>query len=125
MSKFCSNCGNEVNDDTKFCSTCGNTVNSTPQVVQNNNQNTNGYTCPKCHSNNISFQIVNHVNLVRKHHGLLWWIIIGWWWIPLKWFIFFVPALIFKVFGVGKRYKTKNVEHKAAVCQNCGYSWNI
>ena len=81
--------------------------------------------CPNCNSDNISIQVVNESHLVAKHHGILWWLLIGWWWIFIKWLIFTVPALIFKIFGIGKRQKIKNVTKKVAVCQSCGNSWNV
>ena len=81
--------------------------------------------CPKCKSNNISIQVLNSVELVRKHNSFLWWITIGWLWVLFKWIFFTLPALIFKIFGIGKKYKTRNIETKTAVCQNCGYTWNI
>lgn len=81
--------------------------------------------CPKCNSENINIQEINEVKLVNKHHGLIWWICIGWWWIFIKWLIFTLPALIFKIFGIGKKYKTKNITIKKAICQKCGYSWKI
>ena len=79
--------------------------------------------CPKCKSDNISIQVINKVELVKKHHSILWWITIGWIWTIFKWILLTLPALIFKVFGIGKKYKTKNIEIKKAVCQNCGYTW--
>lgn len=81
--------------------------------------------CPKCKSNNISIQVLNSVELVRKYNSFLWWITIGWLWVLFKWIFFTLPALIFKIFGIGKKYKTRNIETKKAVCQNCGYTWNI
>lgn len=81
--------------------------------------------CPKCNGNNINIQIINQSHLVNDHHGLLWWLFIGWWWILVKWLVFTIPALIFKIFGIGKRKKIKNVEIKKAVCQDCGYTWEI
>lgn len=81
--------------------------------------------CPKCNSENINIQIVNKVKLVTKHHGIIWWILVGWWWIAIKWAIFTVPALICKIFGIGKKKKIKNKEVKMAVCQSCGNSWKI
>lgn len=81
--------------------------------------------CEKCGNNNISIQLVNKVNLVKKHHSILWWIFVGWWWIFIKWLIFTIPALIFKIFGIGKKYKTKNIEIKKAICQDCGNTWTI
>lgn len=81
-------------------------------------------TCPKCKSENVNIQVVNESKLVTKHHGILWWLFIGWWWIFVKWLIFTLPALIFAIF-VGKRKKIKNVTVKNAVCQNCGNTWKI
>jgi hypothetical protein len=81
--------------------------------------------CPKCSSDNVNIQVVVESQLVTKHHGIIWWLCIGWWWIPIKWLCFTLPALIFKVFGVGKRHKIKNKTIKKAVCQNCGNSWNL
>lgn len=34
--------------------------------------------CNKCGSNNVNIQVINEQKLVTKHHGLIWWIIIGW-----------------------------------------------
>ena len=75
-------------------------------------------TCPKCGSSNIAFQAVTTIK--NKHHGFLWWLFIGFWWVPLKWLLFFLPALIIKIF-VGK--KVKSVVTSEAVCQNCGNHW--
>lgn len=80
--------------------------------------------CPKCNSENVNVQITNEVKLVNKHHGIIWWLLIGWWWIMIKWLIFTVPALIFKIFG-SKKQKAKNIQHKMAVCQSCGNTWEI
>lgn len=82
-------------------------------------------TCPKCKSENVSIQVITESKLVNDHHGLIWWICIGWWWACIKWLIFTLPALIFKVFGIGKRKKIITKYHKEAICQNCGYSWKI
>lgn len=77
--------------------------------------------CPKCNSNNVSIQAVNEIKLKNKHHGIIWWLCIGWWWIPTKWICFFVPALFIKLFGLdSKRQKAVNKTVKKAVCQNCG-----
>lgn len=80
--------------------------------------------CAKCGSENVSIQIVNKVKLVTKHHGILWWLLIGWYWIPIKWLIFTVPALIIKLIK-GKKTKAKNIEVKMAVCQQCGNTWRM
>lgn len=81
--------------------------------------------CKKCGSDNISIQIVNNVKVMEQHHNFLWWIFIGWWWIPIKWFFLTIPALIFKIFGIGKKHKIINEEEKRAICQKCGYDWLI
>lgn len=79
--------------------------------------------CPKCNGENVNIQIVNKTKLVTKHHGIFWWICVGWWWIFIKWIFLTVPALILAIF-VGKRKKIKNIEIKKAVCQQCGYAWD-
>ena len=79
--------------------------------------------CPKCGSNNVNIQVVNESHLSKAHHGIGWWLCIGWWWIPMKWFCFFWLALIFKIFGVGGRKKIVNTTKKIKVCQNCGHTW--
>lgn len=81
--------------------------------------------CPKCNSENVTIQITNEAHLKNQHHSIIWWLLIGWWWIFIKWLIFTLPALIFKVFGIGKKKKIVNVTHKVAICQNCANTWNI
>ena len=78
--------------------------------------------CPKCGSNNVNIQVINEVKLVTKHHGIIWWIFVSWWWIPIKWLVLTVPALFATIF-IGKRKKTKNIQKKLYVCQNCGNTW--
>lgn len=79
-------------------------------------------TCPKCGSNNVSVQMVTDTKIVDKHHGIIWWVFIGWWWIFVKWLVFTIPALIVKIFAP-KRQKVKQRHHSECVCQNCGYHW--
>ena len=55
--------------------------------------------CPKCGSTNISVQIISETQLKEQHHGIFWWLLIGWWWIPIKWIFFTIPALIVKIFA--------------------------
>lgn len=81
-------------------------------------------TCPKCGSANVNIQVVNETKLIDKHHGCIWWLIIGWWWIPIKWLYLTIPALIVKIF-IPKRQKVKTTQHRVCVCQNCGNSWNV
>lgn len=80
--------------------------------------------CLRCGSENVSFQVVNESELVTKHHGVFWWILIGWWWIPIKWIFLTIPALFAAIF-IGKRKKIKNTTKKMCVCQNCGHGWKV
>lgn len=59
-----------------------------------------------------------------KHHGIIWWLCVGWWWVPIKWLFFTLPALIFAIFG-RKKQKAVNKKETMCVCQNCGYSWKV
>ncbi len=79
-------------------------------------------TCPKCKSENVNIQVVSEQKLVTKHHGLIWWLCIGWYWVPIKWIFLTIPALIFAIF-VGKRKKIENIQKQIKVCQNCGHTW--
>lgn len=78
--------------------------------------------CPKCGSNNVNVQMVTETRLKNKHHGIIWWLIIGWWWVFIKWLIFTIPALIVKIF-VHRRQKVVTKHKKMCVCQNCGHTW--
>lgn len=80
--------------------------------------------CPKCQSENVSTQVINTVKLKNKHHGLLWWMFVGWYWVPIKWIVFTVPALLFAIFG-SKKQKAVNKQKTICVCQSCGYNWNL
>ena len=86
--------------------------------------------CPRCHSQNVNVQMVSEQKLVKQRHSILYWLIIGWWWNPIiwfvKWFFFTIPALIFKLFGIGGKKRQIVTTHKSmAVCQNCGHHWEI
>lgn len=76
--------------------------------------------CKNCGSDNVNIQAVS--TLRTKHHGVLWWLFIGWWWMLIKWMFFFLPALIIKLIR-GKRYKSE--VHSEVVCQSCGYHWQM
>ncbi len=84
--------------------------------------------CPKCGSDNVNVQVVTEAKtellVQKKHHGILWWICIGWWWLPVKWLFLTVPAFLVK-FLAPKTYKTKtHIAHKSmCVCQSCGHHW--
>lgn len=81
-------------------------------------------TCPKCGSQNVSVQAVTVSKLVDRHHGCLWWLIVGWWWVPFKWIFFTGFALLFAIFG-HKKQKLKSKTHSETVCQNCGNRWRV
>lgn len=59
--------------------------------------------CPKCGSENVNVQVINEVTFKDKHHGVIWWLFIGWWWIFVKWLFFTVPAIIVKIFAPKNR----------------------
>lgn len=80
--------------------------------------------CPKCQSENVTTQIINEVTLKDKHHGIIWWLCIGWWWIFVKWLVFTLPALLVAIFG-HKKQKAVNKKVTMCVCQNCGNTWKI
>ena len=79
--------------------------------------------CPKCGSENVNAQVINEVTFKDKHHGIIWWIFIGWWWIFVKWLFFTIPAIIVKIFAP-KKQKAVNKSTTKCVCQNCGNTWN-
>lgn len=81
-------------------------------------------TCPKCNSENVNTQVINEVSLKNKHHGVIWWLFIGWWWVFIKWIFFTIPALIIKIFG-HKKQKVVNKQKTVCVCQECGNTWNL
>lgn len=80
--------------------------------------------CPKCGSERVTVSVINEVHLVDRHHGLVWWLLVGWWWIAIKWLFLTLPALIVKLFGRRKQ-TTKNTKVKICTCQNCGNAWKI
>lgn len=80
--------------------------------------------CPKCESENVKVQIVSESQLKNKHHSILYWLVIGWWLHSLLWFFLTVPMTLLKLFG--SKNKKLVTEHKSmAICQNCGYNWNV
>lgn len=77
--------------------------------------------CPKCGSENVNVQAVAHVS--NKGKGCLYWVFIGWWLEIILWLFLTIPMLFAKLFGGKGGVKTKVKSH--AVCQNCGYQWEI
>ena len=80
--------------------------------------------CPKCGSGFVTVQVVNDVRLKNVHHGVLWWLLVGWWWVIIKWTFFTLPALLFAVFG-HKKQKLVNTGRTVAICQSCGATWDV
>ena len=78
--------------------------------------NTSSVSCPKCMSNNVTFQLVQE----QKKRGCLTVIFT----FTIKLILFFITFLIWLVsLLIPKVRKTKTMKY--AVCQNCGYSWKI
>lgn len=76
--------------------------------------------CKKCGSENVNIQAV--AELKKKKHGIMYWLFIGWWLELIMWIVFTLPWLIIKILKP-KNYKTKIT--KQAICQSCGYSWEV
>jgi len=81
--------------------------------------------CPACNTENVQVQVVNEAILKTKHHSIVWWLTVGWIWTLIKWLVFTIPALIIKVFGLGKKQKIVNITKKKGVCQQCGNVFDI
>jgi len=80
--------------------------------------------CPKCGSNNVNIQNVQQMYLKNKHHGILYWLFIGWWLQPMLWIFFPLWMLLISIFG-DKKQKMVTKNKRMAICQNCGYSWRV
>ena len=83
--------------------------------------------CDKCGSDNISYQALTNTIIKNKYHSIIWWLLIGWWWLPVKWIFFTGFAIILfilKICGV-RRKKTIIIDRTKAVCQNCGNTWDV
>ena len=78
--------------------------------------------CLKCQSSNVNVQMVTETKMKNAHHGIIWWAVIGWWWIFVKWLFFTLPALLAAIF-IPRRKKVVTKTLKMCVCQNCGNSW--
>ena len=77
--------------------------------------------CNKCGSNNVNVQAVS-ITKSKKHHGIVYWIFIGWWLEPIMWLFLTLPWLIIKIF---KPNKVKTKVKGYAVCQDCGNRWQV
>lgn len=95
--------------------------------------------CPKCGSENISFQREQtasiggstHLFGNKKGHGILYWCVIGWWLWMVKAMLAIGTLGISTLFTRKKKNKlvgktvtaSKTINRTMAVCQNCGKSW--
>lgn len=96
-------------------------------------------TCPRCGSNNISFQREQTANFgagtnkvviqqAKKSKGCLWWMMIGFWWVPVYWILigWWWRALFGGRTKSGINFNaSKSINRTIAVCQNCGNSWKV
>lgn len=123
--KYCINCGNEIISENSYCTNCGKKISSSNQEKEDNSQNqTRKIICPKCQSNIIQVQAVSNTYSIKKGHGCAYWIFIGWWLELILWIFFTIPRILIALF-MPKRQKIVSEAHTIAVCQSCGYSWNI
>ncbi len=60
-------------------------------------------TCSKCGSTNVNVQMVSESQLKTKHHGIFYWLFIGWWLQPMLWLFLTLPMLLGKMFGHKKQ----------------------
>ena len=67
--------------------------------------------CPKCGSNNVTFQIISEQKLKKANHGILYWILIGWWFQPIMWVFFTFYMLLGTMFG-HKKTKNRHYTHQ-------------
>lgn len=108
----------------------------------------NNGCCPRCGANCISYQREQVATVgtskykfkevgVKKKHGVMYWIFLGWWiWMFKLVYEMFRWLIMACTLGLVGRKKKPGVSGKAisanksinctmAVCQNCGYSWKI
>lgn len=76
--------------------------------------------CPRCGSGNVNVQLASVVK--SKHHGCLYWVVIGWWLELFMWIFLTLPWLIAKIF---KPNKVNTKVSSYGVCQNCGHKWKV
>lgn len=80
--------------------------------------------CPKCGSDDIFIQVVTENSLKNAHHGILWWLFVGWWWVPFKWLFLTVPALLAAIF-IPKKQNLVSREKTICICQRCAHRWEM
>mgnify|MGYP001648079824 FL=1 len=91
--------------------------------MKNNQTN---LSCPKCQSNNLQFQLVNIQDIVPRRHSLIWWILVGWWWVSIKWlFLYFLMGffIIPLKMLLPKNKRISNDVKNYKICKDCGHHW--
>lgn len=78
--------------------------------------------CKKCGSENVTI-MASATEKAKGRHSIIYWLLIGWWLHPLMWLVATLPMLIWRIICPNR--KTKTVTHTMAVCQSCGYSWEV
>ena len=120
---FCTNCGTQF--EGKFCPNCGTPAGGTAYQVPQQQETVHhgGIKCPKCGSENVTVQM-QEVEAKTKNHGnglggianntargLTAACTLG------------MSNLVWKK-SKGSE-KTKIINQKVCLCQNCGHSWEI
>ena len=94
--------------------------------------------CPKCSSDNITFQREQSANIgaqqnkvvimdAKEKKGCIYWLCIGWWWRPIRFICYgwFKDLFSRKKKGGINLGINKTINHTVAICQNCGNSWKV
>lgn len=68
--------------------------------------------CPKCHSHNITVSTNTYTK--SKSRSLLWNVLMT-----------VITGGIWLIWMLIRKRKEKVIHEKTAICQSCGYSWNI
>lgn len=80
--------------------------------------------CQKCGSDNVTATAVVEHSLEKKKPGAIWWVLVGWWWVPLKWIFLTLPAIVVKIFKP-KNYEMKAKTRTVFTCLDCGNTWEF
>lgn len=91
--------------------------------MKNNQTN---LSCPKCQSNNLQFQLVNIQDIVPRRHSFIWWILVGWWWVTIKWLFLYILMGLFIIplkMLLPKNRRISNDVKNYKICKDCGYHW--
>ena len=108
---YCPDCGRQLSNRAVTCLNCGCPI---AQIVSSG-----GVKCPRCTSTNLYITLEQLVVKTKtRGMGCLW--------------SLFRLILIFCTCGlwllIGPRVatsKTEFINNKVAICQNCGYKWNL